>query len=88
MCFEANRYTLGLSDAGGETDRFYKHLASKISNKTGQRYCDTVAFVRRRLRFDLLKTCVISLRGYRGKQHVKPTDIELLDLNLRPQAVY
>ena len=81
MCFEANRYTLGLSDAGGETDHFYKHLASKISNKAGQRYCDTVAFVRRRLRFDLLKTCVISLRGYRGKQHVKPTDIELLDLN-------
>ena len=50
----------------GEADRFYKLLASKMSNKTGQRYCDTVAFVRRRLRFDLLKTCVISL----------PTDIE------------
>ena len=63
---------------GGEADRFYKHLASKMSNKTGQRYCDTVAFVRRRLRFDLLKTCVISLRGYRGKQYAKPTDIKCL----------
>ena len=26
---------------------------------------DVVAFIRRRVRFDLLRTCVISLRGYR-----------------------
>ena len=41
---------------GGEADHFYKHLADKISIKSGQRYSDTVAFIRRRLRFDLLKT--------------------------------
>ncbi len=73
---------------GDEADHFYTHLALKISNKTGQRYCDTIAFIRRRLRFDLLRTCVISLRGYRGRQCAKPMDIECLDLNLRPQAVY
>ena len=73
---------------GGEADHFYKHLADKISRKTGQRYSDTVAFIRRRLRFDLLKTCLISIRGYRGKQHDKPAEIDTLDLNLRPQAVY
>ena len=73
---------------GSEADRFFKHLATKMSNKSGQRYSDTVAFIRRRLRFDLLKTCLISLRGYRGKQCAKPVDIDTLDLNLRPQAVY
>ena len=73
---------------GGEADHFYKHLADKISSKSGQRYSDTVAFIRRRLRFDLLKTCLISIRGYRGKQHGKPAEIDSLDLNLRPQAVY
>ena len=73
---------------GSEADRFFKHLAMKISNKTGQHYSDTVAFIRRRLRFDLLKTCIISLRGYRGKQCSKPVDIETLDINLRPQATY
>ena len=73
---------------GTEADRFYKHLATKISNKTGHQYSDTVAFIRRRLRFDLLRTCIISLRGYRGKQCPKPVHIDTLDLNLRPQAVY
>ena len=73
---------------GGEADKFFKHLADKMSRKTGQRYCDIIAFIRRRLRFDLLKTCVISLRGHRGKASVKSEEIDSLDLNLRPQAVY
>ena len=74
---------------GGEADRFFKHLAQKISNKGGQRYSDVIAFIRRRLRFDLLKTCLISLRGHRGKGNTKAEeDMDLLDLNLRPQAVY
>lgn len=63
-------------------------LAEKMSRKTGQRYSDTIAFIRRRLRFDLLKTCVISLRGFRGRQNGKPAPMDSLDLNLRPQAAY
>ena len=71
---------------GSEAVRFFKHLAVKISSKTGQPYSDTIAFIRRRLRFDLLKTCVISIRGYRGKVNPKPADVDTLDLNLRPEA--
>ena len=71
---------------GKEATRFYKHLAEKISSKTGQQYGDTIAFIRRRLRFDLLKTCLISLRGYRGKASAEPAAIDSLDLNLSPQA--
>ena len=73
---------------GGEAERFYKQLATKISYKSGQRYCDTIAFIRRRLRFDLLRTCLISLRGFRGTHSAKPAEIDTLDLNLRPQGVY
>ncbi len=73
---------------GSEAERFYKQLATKISNKSGQRYCDTITFIRRRLRFDLLRTCLISLRGFRGTQKAKPAEIDSLDLNLRPQGVY
>ena len=43
---------------GNEAARFLKHLAEKVSRKSGQIYNDTVAFIRRRIRFDLLKTCV------------------------------
>ena len=59
-----------------------------LINITGQRYCEVIAFIRRRLRFDLLRTCLISLRGYRGKALARAAAVEDLDLNLRPQAVY
>jgi hypothetical protein len=73
---------------GDEAAKFYNHLAEKISRRTGQRYSDVIAFVRRRLRFDLLKTCIISLRGYRGKpgRAREASEMSNLDINLRPQA--
>ena len=71
---------------GPEADRFFKHLSQKISIKKNQRYSDVIAFIRRRLRFDLLKTCLISLRGFRGRIG-KSQPIDDLD-NLRPRAVY
>ena len=61
-----------------------RQIAMKLSVKRGERYCDTVGFVRRRIRFDLLRTCVISLRGY--KKTAAPESIRDLDLNLRPVA--
>ena len=71
-----------------EPARIFKSLAEEISSKSGQTYSDTVAFIRRRLRFDLLKTCVISLRGFKGKINAKTTEMGSLDLNLRPKAEY
>jgi len=59
-------------------------IATLLSVKRGERYSDTVGFVRRRIRFDLLRTCVIALRGY--KKTVAPDSIRDLDFNLRPVA--
>ena len=76
-----------MSTSGGvgrEADSLIRRIADKIALKRKEKYCDVVAFIRRRVRFDLLKTCVISLRGYR-----KPsmnTDINSLDFNLRKVA--
>ena len=69
---------------GGEMDKLVRRLAMKISNKRGERYSDTVGFIRRRIRFDLLRTCVISLRGFRKGS--APEKITNLDFNLRPVA--
>ena len=73
---------------GNEAARFLKHLAEKVSRKSGQTYSDTIAFIRRRIRFDLSKTCVISLRAFRGKLNPRTQAIAALDLNLRPRAQY
>ena len=41
-----------------------------------------IAFVRNRFRFDLLKTCVIALRGHIGKCYEKPSYIARDEMNM------
>ncbi len=72
---------------GQEAMKFMKTLAEKIATKKQERYCDVIGFIRRRLCFDILKTCLISIRGFRGIKRSCGTDINYLDFGLRPQAV-
>ena len=51
--------------AASEANIFIKRLALKLSEKKQERYSSVVSFLRRRLRFDLLKSCLISFRGER-----------------------
>ena len=44
-------------------DKLVRQIEIKLSLKRRERYCDVVGFIRRRLRFDLLRT--IALRGYK-----------------------
>ena len=70
---------------GEEAKILFKGVAAKMANKTGQKYSKTITFIRKRLRFELLKTTVIALRGYRGKQSPSSsTEISELDLNIDP----
>jgi len=59
---------------------FFKKLADKLSRKSGQRYnSEAMTFIRKRNRFDLLRTSVIALRGERGlkgSSAVKIADLE------------
>ena len=79
-----------MSTSGGmgkEMDMLHvlvRQIATKLSVKRGERYSDTVGFVRRRIRFDLIRTCVIALRGH--KKTTAPDSIRDLDFNLRPVA--
>ena len=63
--------------ASPETNKFLKELARQISNKRGEEYGPTLNFIRRRIRFDLLKSCLICLRGERKRRgQAKILDIE------------
>ena len=70
---------------GVEADTFFKRLALKMSYKDNTSYSNIMSFLRRRLRFDLLKTTLISLRGYRGTSH-EATNIGDLDIDLLKNA--
>ena len=50
-----------LSTSGGvgtECDTLIRRIADRIALKRKGKYSDVVAFIRRRVRFDLLRTCV------------------------------
>ena len=74
---------------GPEAEKFMKHLAEMVSLKSNRsEYSTNMSFIRRRIRFDLLKTTLISIRGFRGKRteaHEKRM-ISELDLHLRKRG--
>ncbi|MCP4457119.1 MAG: hypothetical protein GY816_03685, partial [Cytophagales bacterium] len=67
---------------GVEASAFLKRLAVKISTRKDMPYSKVISFVRRRLRFDLVKTTLIALRGYRGKPAQETKNIGELDIHL------
>ena len=63
-----------------------KTIASKLASKRNESYATTINFIRRRIAFDLLRTCVISFRGDRGPR--KESQIEELDYGLKEMEQY
>ena len=68
---------------GKEATRFHKQLANLIVEKRGESYNTVMTFIRKRLRFTLLRTILESLRGTRGLKRTfiqrawKVTDLDL-----------
>ena len=61
-------------------------MAKRMSIKRGENYSSVLSFLRRRFCFDLLKTCVIAMRGYKKKPTATAANIDTLDLDLRTTA--
>ena len=62
-----------------ECERLNKRLAELIAAKRKEKYADVIAYIRKRLRFALLKATLVALRGYRGPQR-KTEAIELSEV--------
>ena len=52
--------------AGPSASRVMKQLATKISEKRGEPYGDTISYIRTKINFALLRSCVLCLRGCRA----------------------
>ena len=66
-----------------EAQTFHKRLATLLAKKRNILYSEAISYIRKRLRFSILRTTLISLRGYRGKP-LKLSDTAEEDLNLIP----
>ena len=51
---------------GKEAAKFHKQLATLLAQKRNLSYSEAIWFVRCRLRFCILRTALVALRGYRG----------------------
>ena len=66
---------------GPECTRFHKRMAELISAKRGEQYSDVMNHIRTRIRFSLLKSVLVAVRGERGKRR-RSNDIPLSELSL------
>ena len=71
--------------ASSEATKLLKTIALKLAVKRKESYSVTMNFLRRRLSFDLIRTCVLSFRGNRG---VGSTPIEDLDIGQERMEAY
>ena len=62
-----------------ECEKLNKRIAELLAAKRKERYADVIAYIRKRLRFSLLKATLIAIRGYRGPE-TRTAPFELSDV--------
>ena len=71
---------------GPECTKYHKRVAELLSNKRGESYADVMNFIRTRIRFALLRSTLIAVRGERGKRRRGVGEaLSDLSLNLVPE---
>ena len=62
--------------------QLHQQLASTIAKKRGVPYSQMMQYIRTRLRFSLLRSILIAVRGYRGKVSERALPIGEVDFGL------
>ena len=71
-----------------ECTKFHKKIAEHIANKTKEEYCHVMNHLRTRLRFTLLKSTLLALRGERGNgRKCRAKNISDLSFNTIPEML-
>ena len=72
--------------AGPEADRHHKRIAELISLKRKEEYSHVINYIRTRLRFNLLRSILVAVRGERGKR-AKSGPISSIEYGMIPIPV-
>ena len=71
--------------AGPETTRHHKRIAQLIALKRKDEYSSVMQYIRTRLRFNLLRSILVAVRGERGKS-VRAKPISSIEFGMIPTA--
>ena len=71
---------------GPEATKYHKRVAELIAAKKGEEYADVMNHIRTRIRFSLLKSTLVAVRGERGsRKRQLGAPISDLSLNMIPE---
>ena len=73
---------LVMSTSGGvgrEFDKMIRKVAGRVVKKTEEQYSEIVSHLRTRLRFVLLRACLLAIRGDRRKIYAVPVVVNFED---------
>ena len=71
---------------GPQATRYHKRLADRVALKCGEQYHLVLSHMRVRIRFALLRSILIALRGERGKKQLTPMPFSSTSFNLIPDG--
>ena len=69
---------------GPRATGFLKRLSHLIADKRGEQYADVMGFLRTKLRFSLLRSVLIAVRGERGKPSSREPFMGMVPFNMIP----
>ena len=72
---------------GPQSTRYHKRLAEKIARKRNEDYRHVLSHMRTRVRFSLLRSTLVAIRGERGKKQVAAKPFASIAFNLIPDAL-
>ncbi len=67
---------------GPQCEAVHKKIAEAISEKRNELYSNVMNHIRTRLRFALLKTVLVAIRGVRGKRNIHEQDLNNICFNI------
>ena len=68
-----------------ECNRVNKRLEEKITEKRREPYASVITYIRKKLRFALLRSTLAAIRGFRGKRNdVHLQELTDIDFSLIP----
>ena len=73
---------------GPQATAYHKRLAQLIAKKQNQEYRQVISHIRTRIRFSLLRSVLVAMRGESGKRKQDSLPISSVDFNLIPDALH
>ena len=72
---------------GPQATRYHKRLAEKMATKQNEKYSHVLNHMRTKIRFALLRSILVAVRGERGKRLAPGRPLSLTSFNLVPEAL-